>query len=48
MFVTTSVSHLPANIFETFLPNGGVITANVGTEGATENFLIWTDFEFRD
>jgi hypothetical protein len=27
---------------------GGRITANVGTEGATENFLIWTDFEFRD
>jgi hypothetical protein len=25
-----------------------LITANVGTEGATENFPIWTDFGFRD
>jgi hypothetical protein len=25
-----------------------MITANVGTEGAAEKFLIWTDFEFRD
>jgi hypothetical protein len=24
------------------------ITAKVGTEGATENFLIWTDFGFCD
>jgi hypothetical protein len=24
------------------------ITANVGTEGANENFPIWTFFEFRD
>jgi hypothetical protein len=29
-------------------PRPITLTANVGTEGATENFLIWTDFGFCD